>query len=242
MPIEIAWTAAPTMIVFFLVLVTTRTLWEVEADPPQPARRRQRAVRHRDRPSVVVGIRLRNLRRPEARLHHRQRAAHSGERRRHAAAGVPDAQVGRRLPQLLGAAAGRQDRPDSRPHQSCSCSRPTKPACTSASAPSTAARSTPTCCFAWSSIRRTSSKRWLANEVAAGRRRPGGPRRQGGVSRRSRASIATASAARRPRGNYAPDLTHLMSRETLASGMIAEHARESCATGSAIRRRSSPAA
>jgi cytochrome c oxidase subunit 2 len=35
-PIEIAWTAAPTMIVFFLVLVTTRTLWEVEAAPVSP--------------------------------------------------------------------------------------------------------------------------------------------------------------------------------------------------------------
>ena len=35
-PIEIAWTAAPTMIVFFLVLVTTRTLWEVEAAPVMP--------------------------------------------------------------------------------------------------------------------------------------------------------------------------------------------------------------
>jgi cytochrome c oxidase subunit 2 len=37
MPIEVAWTAAPTMIVFFLVLVTTRTLWEVEAKLPKPA-------------------------------------------------------------------------------------------------------------------------------------------------------------------------------------------------------------
>ena len=37
MPIEVAWTAAPTMIVFFLVLVTTRTLWEVEPDLPKPA-------------------------------------------------------------------------------------------------------------------------------------------------------------------------------------------------------------
>lgn len=34
MPIEVAWTAAPTMIVFFLVLVTARTLWEVEPNPP----------------------------------------------------------------------------------------------------------------------------------------------------------------------------------------------------------------
>jgi cytochrome c oxidase subunit 2 len=36
-PIEIAWTAAPTMIVFFLMLVTTRTLWEVNPTPPTPS-------------------------------------------------------------------------------------------------------------------------------------------------------------------------------------------------------------
>ena len=35
-PIEIAWTAAPALIVFVLVLVTTRTLWEVNVTPPQP--------------------------------------------------------------------------------------------------------------------------------------------------------------------------------------------------------------
>src|SRR5262245_65725971 len=35
-PIEVAWTAAPALIVFVLVLATTRTLWEVDVDPPQP--------------------------------------------------------------------------------------------------------------------------------------------------------------------------------------------------------------
>lgn len=35
-PIEVAWTAAPTMVVFFLVLVTARTLWEVQRPMPQP--------------------------------------------------------------------------------------------------------------------------------------------------------------------------------------------------------------
>jgi cytochrome c oxidase subunit II len=34
-PIEIAWTVAPSVIVFFLVLVTARTLWEVNAAPPE---------------------------------------------------------------------------------------------------------------------------------------------------------------------------------------------------------------
>jgi cytochrome c oxidase subunit II len=33
-PIEIAWTAAPAIIVFILALVTTRTLWEVDAPSP----------------------------------------------------------------------------------------------------------------------------------------------------------------------------------------------------------------
>ena len=35
-PIEIAWTVAPSVIVFFLVLVTARTLWEVNAAPVAP--------------------------------------------------------------------------------------------------------------------------------------------------------------------------------------------------------------
>ena len=35
-PIEIAWTAAPTLIVVILILVTARSLWEVRVDPPRP--------------------------------------------------------------------------------------------------------------------------------------------------------------------------------------------------------------
>jgi cytochrome c oxidase subunit 2 len=35
-PIEIAWTAAPILIVVVIVLVSTRTLWEVNVDPPRP--------------------------------------------------------------------------------------------------------------------------------------------------------------------------------------------------------------
>jgi cytochrome c oxidase subunit 2 len=37
-PIEIAWTAAPALIVFVLILVTTRTLWEVDVNPNDPPR------------------------------------------------------------------------------------------------------------------------------------------------------------------------------------------------------------
>jgi cytochrome c oxidase subunit 2 len=35
-PIEVAWTAAPALIVFVLALVTARTLWQVNVPPPQP--------------------------------------------------------------------------------------------------------------------------------------------------------------------------------------------------------------
>jgi cytochrome c oxidase subunit 2 len=35
-PIEIAWTSAPALVVFVLVLVSARTLWEVNVPPPQP--------------------------------------------------------------------------------------------------------------------------------------------------------------------------------------------------------------
>jgi cytochrome c oxidase subunit 2 len=35
-PIEVAWTTAPALIVFVLVLVTARTLWEVNVPPPEP--------------------------------------------------------------------------------------------------------------------------------------------------------------------------------------------------------------
>ena len=35
-PIEIAWTAAPALIVFVLLMVTTRALWEANPNPPQP--------------------------------------------------------------------------------------------------------------------------------------------------------------------------------------------------------------
>jgi cytochrome c oxidase subunit 2 len=35
-PIEIAWTAAPALTVFVLILVTARTIWQVNLPPPEP--------------------------------------------------------------------------------------------------------------------------------------------------------------------------------------------------------------
>jgi cytochrome c oxidase subunit 2 len=37
-PIEIAWTAAPALIVFILTLVTARALWQIELEPPRGPR------------------------------------------------------------------------------------------------------------------------------------------------------------------------------------------------------------
>ena len=36
LPIEIAWTAAPTLIVFLLILILSRTEFEVRVHPPPP--------------------------------------------------------------------------------------------------------------------------------------------------------------------------------------------------------------
>ncbi len=37
-PIEIAWTAAPALIVFILTLVTARALWQIDLEPPRGSR------------------------------------------------------------------------------------------------------------------------------------------------------------------------------------------------------------
>ena len=55
-PIEIAWTAAPALVVFVLVLVSARTLWEVNVPPPPARAGGQYALRHGGRLPVVVGV------------------------------------------------------------------------------------------------------------------------------------------------------------------------------------------
>ena len=78
----------------------------------------QHAVRHGGRPPVVVGVHLRPLQRQEA-------AASPTANELHVPASedgvprpcIPDPEVRGRVPQLLGAPAGRQDRPDPGPHQ-----------------------------------------------------------------------------------------------------------------------------
>jgi len=57
-PIEIAWTAAPALICFLLALILTRTEFESTRRPRHTAAGLEAALRHRHRPSVVVGVRL----------------------------------------------------------------------------------------------------------------------------------------------------------------------------------------
>ena len=81
-PIEIAWTAAPLLIVMMIVLVSARTLWDVNVDPPKPQPGDNSLF------VTVVGrqwwweYRYDQYDGRTARLHHGQRIAHSGERRR----------------------------------------------------------------------------------------------------------------------------------------------------------------
>ena len=220
------------MIVFFLVLVTTRTLWEVNANPPSPQPDDQALF------VTVVGHQWwweyryetcngRNSGFTTANELHIPVSRTGAVRPT-----LPRPRIGRCLPQLLGAAVGRQGRPDPRPHQhAAACSR-TRSGCSSASVPNTAGRSMRTCCFAWSSIRRPSFDRWLAAASAAGGREI---RRPATASERFLAQSCVNCHAVRGTpavGNYAPDLTHLMSRETLAVGRDRKYARKSGPLGS----------
>ncbi len=55
MPIEIAWTAAPALIVFVLTLVIARTEWEVRVDPSRPPPELQDAGRCTSPSSAISG-------------------------------------------------------------------------------------------------------------------------------------------------------------------------------------------
>ena len=110
-PIEIAWTAAPPLIVVMIWCWLARArCGKLKSTPPPPKPGDNALFVTVIGPAMVVGIRLRPIQRPAPWLHHGQRAARPSQRKRHAAARLSDAEIGRRLPQLLGAAAGRQDR------------------------------------------------------------------------------------------------------------------------------------
>ena len=98
----------PVLIVVVLFLATARVIHAVE-DARMPGGHNGS---HGRRSSVLVGVSV-----SAAGLHNRQRVARSGQRPAASDAHAYHAAVGRHRSQLLGAKTGRQDRPDSQPHQ-----------------------------------------------------------------------------------------------------------------------------
>ena len=108
-PIEVAWTVAPALIVFTLVLVTARTLWEVEVTPSKPVPDDDTLLVFGRRSPMVVGISASALQRSAvgfvtANELHVPASDASTPRR------VFHAQIGRCLSRLLGSRlAGKTD-------------------------------------------------------------------------------------------------------------------------------------
>ena len=218
MPIEIAWTVAPMLIVFLLALILTRTEFEVRVNPDTPPPGSKplyvTVIGHQWWWEYIydkydgqdLGIITANE------LHV------PAERGRRAAAGLPDAEVGGCLPQLLGAAPGRQDRPDPGTHESmwfqtsqqglflgqCAeyCGTQHAHMLLRVNVDSPAA-----------------FQNWLEDQKK--------PAVDDPAARAGRDVFLSQSCVNchrvrgtTARGTYAPDLTHLMSRQTLASGMV----------------------
>jgi Cytochrome C oxidase subunit II, transmembrane domain len=111
MPIEIAWTAAPALIVFLLTLILIRTEFFVRARPTDK-------LPPDSKPLFVTVIGHQWWWEYVYERNDGQELGFIAANELHVPACVFDPQVGRCLPQLLGAAPGRQDRPHSRSSQS----------------------------------------------------------------------------------------------------------------------------
>ena len=201
------------LIVFTIGLVTTRTLWEVAPDPPEPQPDDHALCLSRSSASSGGGSIATNITTGG-------RSAFTTANELHipaSDAGIArpvylDAGVGRRLPQLLGAAAGRQDRPDSGPYESHVVSDRRDRDCSSGNVPEYCG---------------TQHANMLIRVVVDS---PGRFRALAGTLKRSRPSTMPAAETGRAaflaqscvnchrvrgtpaQGTYAPDLTHLMSR------------------------------
>jgi cytochrome c oxidase subunit II len=118
MPIEIAWTAAPMLIVFLLALILTPTEFEVRVDPHTPPLG--------SKPLYVTVIGHQWWWEYIYDKYEGQDLGIIAANELHIPAGDLDAarpvyltlKISRCLPQLLGASPGGQDRPDSGPHES----------------------------------------------------------------------------------------------------------------------------
>ena len=229
-PIEIAWTAAPALIVFILMLVTTRTLWEVNVDSAQAARRA--ISRSSSRWSAANGggnITYEN--------YDGKKLGFTTANELH----IPASETGVARPVYLTLKsadvchsfwvprlAGKTDLIPGRTNSMWFQTEQTGLFLGQCAEYCGTQHANMLIRVVVDSPR--DFERWLDHEASPAVDDP--PRaRARRRSWRSRASTATGCAERRRTGTYAPDLTHLMSRDTLASGMIAEHARRTAALG-----------
>ena len=206
--IELSWTVIPMLIVVVLFLTTAAS----SSTPNTPASRCSAGCRGY-RPSVLVGISV-----SEARHRHCERTSYPGQR-----SAPPDTYLlgnvfGRHGPQLLGSPISRQDGCDSQPRQ-CDVDR------------SGVARSLPGTVRAIlrDAARQNAAARvWAVSSrlrhvgraaAAAGETDPSTADGQAVFLRNACINCHTI-AGTTATGRFGPDLTHLASRDTIASGAI----------------------
>ena len=225
--VELAWTVIPVLIVVVLFLTTARIIFAIQ-DAPKPTVALD---------VTVVGHQFWwEFRYPEARHRHGQRAARSGEQRRWRPKPTylqllsADVDHSFWVPQL----GGKTDLIPNHPNDMW-MDPAEAPAYTSGSARSSAAWSTPRCCCAYTWIRREQFDAWVKTATAARRRRM----HSAAAGRRMFETEACVNchtiAGTAAKGTFGPDLTHLMSRATIAAGAADEHAGESARVDSGSR-------
>ena len=208
--IELSWTVIPILIVVVLFLATARVIFVTE----NAAKPCQRSRRRRHRPSVLVGVSL-----SQAGRRHRQRTAHPGQRPNAPHPDLPHHVVGGHRSQLLGSPPCRQDGRDSEPRQhDVDRSRQ-------------AGLYLGQCAQYCGTQHAKMLMRVYADSpdglcrldhaaAAAAAQIPGSSRRPRRLSSTTPASAATPSPAPSQAGRFGPDLTHLASRDTIASGAV----------------------
>ena len=213
MPIEIAWTVAPGLIVLLLTLVIVRTELEVRANAAPNAGTRpcgSAVIGHQwwweyvvksDGEQNVDVVTANELHVPvsAAGSDSADDSKPAADRPIYLTLQSADVCHSFWIPRL----AGKTDLIPGRTKTNRGFKRPSQ-ACISGNAPSIAARSTPTCCCACMSIRRNDFATWLANEEKPAVDDPGGARRDSRRFCRNRASIATRFAARRRTASLDP--------------------------------------
>ena len=205
--VELAWTVVPVLIVLVLFFATARVIQSVQDAIPPPGAMQVTA----DWPSILVGIPLSY---PWRR--HRQRTARSGQRPRESHADFRQTSFRRHRPQLLGAAlAGKTDLIPNRinsiwidPHETGMFVGQCAQYCGTQHAKMLLRVyvDSPEQFAAWVSAQKQPAS--VSDSVAAGRK----------IFETTACINCHKISGTIANGRFGPDLTHLMSRDTIASG------------------------